>query len=102
MRNVNRIRAKASHPGRQDAFLRGILAPACRASLSAMATACLRMTKVGCVTTGWLGAVILAAYKLRFASLPAIVAGLCTFVVALFAEALREFYFVIIQREGVN
>jgi len=49
-----------------------------------------------------IGAVILAAYKLRFASLPAIVAGLCTFVVALFAEALREFYFVIIQREGVN
>jgi len=34
--------------------------------------------------------------------LPAIIGGLCTFVVALFAEALREFYFVIIQREGIN
>jgi hypothetical protein len=45
--------------------------------------------------------VTFVAYKLRVASLPAIVAGLCTFVVALFAEALREFYFVIIQREGV-
>jgi ATP synthase I chain len=49
-----------------------------------------------------IGTVTFAAYKLRIASLPAIIAGLCTFVVALFAEALREFYFVIIQREGIN
>jgi hypothetical protein len=46
--------------------------------------------------------VTFAALKLRIASLPAIIVGLCTFVVALFAEALREFYFVIIQREEVN
>ena len=46
--------------------------------------------------------VTFAAFKLRIASLPAIIGGLCTFVVALFAEALREFYFVFIQREGVN
>ncbi len=49
-----------------------------------------------------IGVVTFAAFKLRIASLPAIIAGLCTFVVALFAEALREFYFVIIQREGIN
>jgi len=49
-----------------------------------------------------IGAVTFASYKLRIASLPAIIGGLCTFVVALFAEALREFYFVIIQREGIN
>jgi len=46
--------------------------------------------------------VTFAAVKLRIAYLPAIIIGLCTFVVALFAEALREFYFVIIQREEVN
>jgi hypothetical protein len=49
-----------------------------------------------------IGAVTFAAFRLRIASLPAIIGGLCTFVVALFAEALREFYYVIIQREGVN
>ena len=49
-----------------------------------------------------IGVVTFAAFKLRIASLPAIIGGLCTFVVALFAEALREFYFVIIQREGIN
>jgi hypothetical protein len=31
--------------------------------------------------------------------LPAVLAGLCSFVVALMAEALREFYFAIIERE---
>jgi hypothetical protein len=42
------------------------------------------------------------AYELRLASLLAIVAGLATFVVALFVEALREFYFAIIQREETS
>lgn len=49
-----------------------------------------------------IGAVAFLAYELRIASLPALLAGLCTFVLALFAEALREMYFVIIQREEIN
>ena len=49
-----------------------------------------------------IGAVAFIAYKLRIASLPALLAGLCTFVLALFAEAVREMYFVIIQREEIT
>ena len=45
---------------------------------------------------------VLIAYQLDLISLPATVAGLCSFVVALFVEALREFYFVIIQREETS
>lgn len=43
-----------------------------------------------------------AAYEFGIASLPAIIAGLCTFVVALIFEALREFYFAIIRREEIG
>ncbi len=42
------------------------------------------------------------AYELRLASLTAILAGLATFVVALMVEAIREFYFAIIQREEIS
>jgi hypothetical protein len=49
-----------------------------------------------------IGTVAFVAYKLRIASLSAMLAGLCSFVVALFAEAAREFYFVIIHREDTN
>lgn len=42
------------------------------------------------------------AYKLNIVSLAATIAGLSSFVVALFAEALREFYFVIIHREETS
>lgn len=45
---------------------------------------------------------VLAAYQLDLISLAATIAGLCSFVVALFAEALREFYFVIIRREETS
>ena len=45
---------------------------------------------------------VLGAYQLDLISLPATIAGLCSFVVALFVEALREFYFVIIQREETS
>ena len=45
---------------------------------------------------------VLAAYQLDLISLPATIAGLCSFVVALFVEALREFYFVIIRREEIS
>jgi hypothetical protein len=48
------------------------------------------------------GTIVFAAYQLNIVSLPATVAGLCSFVVALFAEALREFYFAIIHREEIN
>jgi len=43
--------------------------------------------------------VVFATYTLDLVSLPAVLAGLCSFVVALMAEAFREFYFAIIERE---
>ena len=43
--------------------------------------------------------VVFATYTLDLVSLPAALAGLCSFVVALLVEALREFYFAIIERE---
>jgi len=47
-------------------------------------------------------AVVFLAYKLNLVSLAATIAGLCSFVVALFAEAIREFYFAIIHREEIS
>ena len=43
--------------------------------------------------------VVFTAYKLNLVSLVATIAGLCSFVAALFVEAFREFYFAIIHRE---
>lgn len=48
------------------------------------------------------GAVVFAVVELDVASLPAILAGMSSFVAALFVEALREFYFAIKQREEIN
>ena len=45
---------------------------------------------------------VLVAYQLNLISLPATIAGLCSFVVAIFVEALREFYFGIIRREETS
>jgi hypothetical protein len=45
------------------------------------------------------GITAFAAYELRLVSLPAVFAGLCSFVPALFVEAFRQFYFAIIRRE---
>jgi hypothetical protein len=45
------------------------------------------------------GVTAFAAYELRLVSLPAVLAGLCSFVPALFVEAFRQFYFAIIRRE---
>jgi hypothetical protein len=45
------------------------------------------------------GAVVFAAYELRLVSVAATIAGLSSFVPALFVEAFRQFYFVIIHRE---
>ena len=49
-----------------------------------------------------IASVVFAAYKLNVVSLVATIAGLCSFVVALFAEAVREFYFAIIHREEIS
>jgi ATP synthase I chain len=46
--------------------------------------------------------VVFLACKLDLVSLAATIAGLCSFVVALFVEALREFYFAIIDREEIS
>jgi hypothetical protein len=46
--------------------------------------------------------VVFIGYKFNLVSLAATFAGLCSFVVALFAEACREFYFAIIHREEIN
>jgi hypothetical protein len=48
------------------------------------------------------GTIVFAAYQLDIVSLPATVAGLCSFVAALFIEAFREIYFAIIHREEIN
>jgi hypothetical protein len=45
------------------------------------------------------GLVVFAAYQLNLISLPAAIAGLCSFVPALMFEALRQFYFLLINRE---
>ena len=47
-------------------------------------------------------ATVFVAYKLNIVSLPATIVGLCSFAIALFVEALREFYFAIIHREGIS
>jgi hypothetical protein len=47
-------------------------------------------------------AIVFAAYKLSLISLPATIIGLCSFVIALLWEALREFYFAIIHREEIS
>ena len=46
--------------------------------------------------------VVFLAYKLNIVSLGATIAGLCSFVVALFGEAIREFYWAIIHREEIS
>jgi ATP synthase I chain len=46
--------------------------------------------------------VVFAMYRLDFVSLPAVLAGLSSFVVALLVEAFREFYFAIIEREEIS
>jgi ATP synthase I subunit len=49
-----------------------------------------------------IAAAVYLAYKLNIVSLAATIAGLCSFVVALFAEACREFYLAIIHREETS
>lgn len=49
-----------------------------------------------------IAATVFLAYKLNLVSLAATIAGLCSFVVALFAEAFREVYLAIIHREEAS
>ena len=49
-----------------------------------------------------IAAVVFSLYQLDLLSLPAVLAGMSTFVVAIFVEAVREFYFAIIQREEIS
>ena len=46
-----------------------------------------------------IAAVVAAAWKLSVVSLPATIVGLSSFVVALFAEAFRSSYFIVVHRE---
>jgi ATP synthase I chain len=46
--------------------------------------------------------VIFTAYTLNLISLPFVLVGLSTFVVAMFVEAAREFYFAIKEREEIS
>ena len=46
-----------------------------------------------------LAGAVFAAYTLNLVSLPATLAGMSSFVVALFVEAFRQFYFSVIRRE---
>ena len=46
--------------------------------------------------------VVFATYTLDLVSLTAVLAGLCSFVVALMVEGFREFYFAIIEREEIS
>ena len=49
-----------------------------------------------------IAAVVFAVYTLNLVSLPAVLVGLSSFVVAMFVEALREFYFAIKEREEIS
>jgi hypothetical protein len=46
-----------------------------------------------------IGATVFAAYMLNLASLPAMLVGLSSFVVALFAEAARQIYLILVHAE---
>ena len=49
-----------------------------------------------------IGALVFSLYQLDVLSLPFTLWGMSTFVVAIFVEAVREFYFAIIQREEIS
>jgi len=49
-----------------------------------------------------IAALVFSLYQLDLLSLPFTLWGMSTFVVAIFVEAAREFYFAIIQREEIS
>jgi hypothetical protein len=79
-----------------------------RSSVSALITANATNQRVGHSAYRYIlrymvvGVVVFGAYRFGLASLPATIVGLCSFVVALFGEALRQFYHVFIRREEIS
>jgi hypothetical protein len=49
-----------------------------------------------------IGALVFSLRQFDLVSLTAVLAGMSSFVVAIFVEAAREFYFAIIQREEIS
>ena len=49
-----------------------------------------------------IGAFVFFLNELNLLSVPAVLVGMSSFVVAIFVEAIREFYFAIIQREEIS
>ena len=49
-----------------------------------------------------IGVLVFSLYQFDLVSLTAVLAGMSSFVVAIFVEAAREFYFAIIQREEIS
>jgi hypothetical protein len=49
-----------------------------------------------------IAALVFSLNALDLVSLPAVLAGMSSFVVAIFVEAVREFYFAIIHREEIS
>jgi hypothetical protein len=49
-----------------------------------------------------IAALVFSLHQLDLLSLPAVLAGMASFVVAIFVEAFREFYFAIIHREEIS
>ena len=49
-----------------------------------------------------IAAIVFSLAQLDLLSVPAVLAGMSSFVVAIFVEAVREFYFAIIQREEIS
>ena len=49
-----------------------------------------------------IGALVFSLHEFALVSLTAVLAGMSSFVVAIFVEAAREFYFAIIQREEIS
>jgi len=79
-----------------------------RSSVSGLIAASASAKKVGPSASRYvlryavIGVLGYGAYKLGLVSLAATIVGLCSFVVALFAEAFRQFYFAIIHREEIS
>ena len=90
----------------------GLLALFSHSWLKNSAAAAIRLSATG-GTSQWrlaqfllryvvIAAVVFAGYTLNLMSLPAVLIGLSSFVVAILVEALREFYLALKQREEIS
>ena len=90
-------------------FVGGLLALFSHSWLKSSAAAAIHLAAVGgrpqlrlaqfLLRYAVIAAVIFALNTLDLISLPAVLVGLSSFVVAIFVEAVREFYFAITKRE---